>query len=1331
MIRNTIIRVVASLVLALATGWALAEDIDIFSQNSSITPDAPNVLIVLDNSSNWSQSFAGGAKFDAEKIALATVVSALKTQFNLGIMMYTETGAPNTNIDAGYVRFAIQAMTDSSGNATAARNCLLQMVGAGTTCTGANTTYYSSLDVGNDKGNKGAISLTMSEVYDYYAGLNAYGGDNKVKADTRAFVSGTIAGPQYKSPVAANSCQKNFIIVINNGPFQDPAAGVALATTQLSSAGGDTTVINPPDNGTSNNNEADEWVRFLHKVSTVQAVTYTLEVGPKTDTQGIYNTALLQSMGRQGKGGYYSAIDASTLQAALNRIFNDIQAVNSVFASSSLPLSADNSGAFSDQIYMGVFRPDGQGQPRWVGNLKEYQFALDSNSNLQVVDANGLPAAGASGFATPDAVSFWTSKNTSNAPDAATVAATGCTATTCTTGSTNGFWYFDSKGSGGNFDSPDGEWVEKGGAAEQLRHAYLGYGSRGGIGDTNASTLNSLAARQVYTCTGTCLTGSGAALSGTPFDSTNISLTPTAFGISSMLTVSGISSTQSVTSLVAGGTSQAVSTLVATATTATVTTPANHGYGNGNLVTISGSSIAGTNGTFSITKTGNKTFTYPVSVTAGTATGAITATLAATAATVTITGTPHNLTAGTSVFIAGATCPATPPLLCPFNGTFTVAVAPAPTSTTFTYTLPGNGVGATASGTITVSAPLARATTSSTNSFSNGDSVTVAGANCVSPACAAYNGTFTISNVTTSTFDYSYTGSSPFLPAASNSGMTATDSTAASAALVPVIKWIRGQDTQDENGFKVNGTNNTDVRASIHGDVLHSRPVVLNYDVTGSTNNVYVFYGGNDGVFRAVKGGQAATDGNEQWAFIPQEFFGRFQRLYNNSPVVLYPSTPANLTPTPTGTCVTGCAAKRDYFWDGPVGSYIERNSLGVVTKAYLYLAVRRGGRFIYALDVTSPTAPKLLWTVSSTTTGFSELGQTWSAPQVAKIHHALGGSNTNNVALIFGGGYDAVSEDPEPPAAVDTMGRGIFVLDAFTGSLVWWASSASGATLSVPGMTFGIAADVTLVNRDLDGLIDRVYAADLGGNVWRVDMDDPTPSNWKVWLIAAVGSRSANASTRKFLFSPDIVLGAAGDTFDAVVIGSGDREHPLASNGADGVVNRVYMFADTAIGATGVNLGITDSCGATVSSGCSNLFDATSSPAVPATAVGWLISLATGEKVINGPIVIASDMIFGTNQPDPTNSSCSGNLGIAKRYDINFLTGAGALFTNAGGTLVSSEVAPGGGFLPSPIAGNVEIGGVTYTFVTDNPLNPGGVIPVVINVPTKRFRTFWREVLE
>jgi type IV pilus assembly protein PilY1 len=207
--------------------------------------------------------------------------------------------------------------------------------------------------------------------------------------------------------------------------------------------------------------------------------------------------------------------------------------------------------------------------------------------------------------------------------------------------------------------------------------------------------------------------------------------------------------------------------------------------------------------------------------------------------------------------------------------------------------------------------------------------------------------------------------------------------------------------------------------------------------------------------------------------------------------------------------------------------------------------------------------------------------------------------------------------------------------------------------------------------------------------------------------------------------------------TFDAVVIGSGDREHPLAGNAANSTANRAYMLVDPNTGTTGTDVNITES----------NLFDATNvADTVDLSAKkGWFVGLRTGEKVINGPLVVASQMFFGTNQPcasgkldanDECSSSgdtlsCTGNLGIARRYDINYLTAAPSGYTNSSGLSSRSEIAAGGGFLPTSVSGVVEVNGQNYVFITDNPLNPGGVINPHINVTSKRFRSYWHAVIE
>src|SRR6185369_8074236 len=110
------------------------------------------------------------------------------------------------------------------------------------------------------------------------------------------------------------------------------------------------------------------------------------------------------------------------------------------------------------------------------------------------------------------------------------------------------------------------------------------------------------------------------------------------------------------------------------------------------------------------------------------------------------------------------------------------------------------------------------------------------------------------------------------------------------------------------------------------------------------------------------------------------------------------------------------------------------------------------------------------------------------------------------------------------------------------------------------------------------------------GGNIWRLDLDSATPSNWVVTQLAAI-SGTALTDKRKFLFPPDVVYSSDSQgNYDAVLIGSGDREHPFDAT----VTNRYYMVKDrkTGLDASG-QATVTD---ATFSSSTPNgLFDATS----------------------------------------------------------------------------------------------------------------------------------------
>ena len=532
------------------------------------------------------------------------------------------------------------------------------------------------------------------------------------------------------------------------------------------------------------------------------------------------------------------------------------------------------------------------------------------------------------------------------------------------------------------------------------------------------------------------------------------------------------------------------------------------------------------------------------------------------------------------------------------------------------------------------------------------------------------------------------------------SSATATGNT----TRVNLTKWVRGNDYKDEESGPGSAVSN--VRPSLHGDVLHSRPTVVNY---GGSTGVVVFYGGNDGVYRAVNGNQTGTGaGSELWGFIPTEFFGKLKRLHDNSPVLKFPSTSASIIPAP---------ARKDYFADGSTGTYQKLNADGTTNTAYLYIAMRRGGRLLYALDVSTPSNPGYLWKITNTG-DFTELGETWSQPKVAQVQGYA------NPVLIFGAGYDT-AEDTEPPTA-NTMGRGIFIVDAITGAQVWKATYGGSSTCSgtstkaactVAGMNYSIPSDITMIDHNGDGKIDRLYATDTGGNVWRVDLEPSlgnTPDYWKVNKLAALGcgtgSCSSGTAGRKFYYPADVVF-ATG--YDEVLIGSGDREHPLLTDASYSITNRFYMLKDLA-GNDGSTTAITEA----------NLFDATST-VYNKSLSGFYVTLDTGEKVVNAPYTVAGYTYFGTNRPMASASACSANLGVAKGYSLDPFTGVG-----------TSVVYDGGGMPPSPVAGLVDVDGKLIAFCigcggapscvgADCSTAIGGGKPV-ISVSTKRNRTYW-----
>lgn len=575
--------------------------------------------------------------------------------------------------------------------------------------------------------------------------------------------------------------------------------------------------------------------------------------------------------------------------------------------------------------------------------------------------------------------------------------------------------------------------------------------------------------------------------------------------------------------------------------------------------------------------------------------------------------------------------------------------------------------------------------------------------------------------------------------ACTSGGLTAFNTTNVTQALLgavdsteqaALINWTMGMDNmEDEN---VNG-NLTDKRLSAHGDVVHSRPVAVNFAAAGATPSVVAFYGANDGMLRAVNGNRANAigtipAGGELWSFMPPEFYPSIKRLRDNEIRISYPNNAAG-TPTPQ---------PKNYGMDGPITAF--NGPVGGSTKQFVFATMRRGGRAAYAFDVTNsltaPTNPTLKWKIgckpdgTGCSTGMDGVGQTWSS---MKAFTTAGEGSGATPLLIMGGGYDTC-DDYDALAAggmnnncvAASKGHYVYVINADTGAVVKAFDT---------GGNRGVIADVTLV-RDSGLQVIYGYTADLGGNVYRLAFSGPS-ADWTITKIAALGcdgsgTCAANVANRKFMFAPSVVATDGVPTLSsnfAIMLGSGDREKPLNYYAAaSAVTNKFFMFVDKPAVAAATYPGSGD-CGTAII--CPNSLLSVAVNATPtagdlATKKGWAQALRSTEQVVTSAITIFGVVTFSTHQPAvPTPGSCSSNLGTTLVYNMNFLTSA-----TANGTANKSEDVAGDGLPPSPVAGEVTLdNGVTVPFCIgcskDSPLE-GAPPRSVGSVIQPKGRLYW-----
>ena len=509
------------------------------------------------------------------------------------------------------------------------------------------------------------------------------------------------------------------------------------------------------------------------------------------------------------------------------------------------------------------------------------------------------------------------------------------------------------------------------------------------------------------------------------------------------------------------------------------------------------------------------------------------------------------------------------------------------------------------------------------------------------------------------------------------------------------IRWVRGEDVRDED----DDGNVTEPRRRM-GAAIHTTSRVLSFAITssGPTRTMtgtrsLVFVGTQDGLLSAIK-----TDtGNEAFAFLPRELWKDALSGFD------------------------GDSKTRTYGLDGPLSTWISGDDGdGIVEanegeRAFVIVGMRRGGTRYYTLEVTDPDDPVLLWTTDPSRVGYEQLGQTWSRPVHVRVFRADG---TPRDALIFGNGYHTVNDRSKRRAS--DIGRddgAIYVVDALDGHVIERIDHDDH-----PDLIWSIPSEIAVADIEGDGITDILIAGDLGGNVWRVDLEAPIGSNgrrgkttFRTTLAARLGAREdADAGDRRrydrrFFDAPDLSLVAdeATGLRLGVSIGSGRRDDPTSSGVDDGLFHlRLDLGA-----ARDVPIELAD------------LEDATDDGATGVDE-GWFIDFARpGEKMLGTPVTLGHQVFATTYVPPPhASTTCEPALGGGRLYGVRLSDGA-PLMRNGSGSDVPSQsrelVTEG---IPAPVS----------VLILEGESSPVGLVGLErvdeVGADMTRLQTYWIE---
>ncbi|HFC3394104.1 TPA: PilC family type IV pilus tip adhesin, partial [Neisseria gonorrhoeae] len=394
------------------------------------------------------------------------------------------------------------------------------------------------------------------------------------------------------------------------------------------------------------------------------------------------------------------------------------------------------------------------------------------------------------------------------------------------------------------------------------------------------------------------------------------------------------------------------------------------------------------------------------------------------------------------------------------------------------------------------------------------------------------------------------------------------------------FKSINRESDKYSQRYRIRENGNRDL-----GDIVNS-PIVA---VGG-----YLATAANDGMVHIFKknGGSDERSYNLKLSYIP----GTMPRQYfDNDTSALKGSTLAQELRT---------FAEKGYVGDryGVDGGFVLRQ---VEDRVFMFGAMGLGGRGAYALDLSKidgnyPAAAPLFDVKNGDNNGKNrknrvevELGYTVGTPQIGKTQNG-------KYAAFLASGYAAKKIDD----STNKTALYVYDLKDTLGTPI--------AKIEVQGGKGGLSSP-TLVDKDLDGIVDIAYAGDRGGNMYRFDLSNSDPSKWSVSTIFEGAKPITSAPAVSRLADKRVVIfGTGSDLSEEDVVGK-DQQYIYGIFDDDKPTVKVTVQ-------NGTGGGLLEQ---TLTKENNTLFLSNNKASGGSTDKGWVVKLKEGGRVTVKPTVV------------------------------------------------------------------------------------------------------------